>query len=69
VRLFLDGQDVSSFLASAIPGTISGGGSTFRFPAILLAGVLAPGTTALVGVEATTPSGTTASFALWEVTP
>jgi hypothetical protein len=69
VRLFLDGQDVSGFLAAAVPGTLPGGGRTFRFPAVLLAGVLSPGTTALVGVEATTPGGVVTGFALWEVVP
>jgi hypothetical protein len=67
VRLTVNGTDFSSSLPLAIPGTLPSGGVTYRFPDVP-ASVLGVGTPAVLGVEATTPSGKTArGFAVWNV--
>jgi hypothetical protein len=70
VRLLFNGQDFSSFVPSAIAGTPTGGGRSFRFPGIVLGNFIPPGTAALVGVEVTTASGAKAAgSAFWRVVP
>lgn len=70
VRLVFNGQDFSTFIPAAIRGTLAGGGTSFRFPGVVLGTLIPPGQSALVAAEATLPSQTTArGFALWRVVP
>lgn len=70
VRFLFNNQDFSGFLPTAIAGTPTGGGRSFRFPGIVLGNFIPPGTAVLVGAEVTTPSGAKgAGSAFWRVIP
>ncbi len=66
VKLTANGADISNLLSSAIQGTPSGGGRTYRVPNVLAGSVLMPGAPILLGAEVVTAGGQKASgFALW----